>query len=47
MELNIDCDCVQLGLLKFGSEPKFEPELLRTGPKFSSKFSEMPEPNFF
>ena len=25
----------------------FELELLRTGPKFSSKFSEMPEPNFF
>src|ERR1700678_4300382 len=30
---------------KFGSEPKFEPELLRTGPKFSSKFSTFAEPN--
>ena len=41
------CRWYTIGLPKFGSEPKFEPELLRTGPKFGSKFGEMPEPNFF
>ena len=30
---------------KFGPEPKFEPELLRTGPKFSPKFSTFAEPD--
>jgi hypothetical protein len=32
-------------LPKFGPEPKFEPELLRTGPKSSSKFSTFVEPD--
>jgi len=31
---------MSLVMPKFGSEPKFEPELLRTGPKSSSKFRE-------
>ena len=30
---------------KSGPEPKFEPELWRTGPKFSSKFSHFAELN--
>ena len=29
---------VLLGMPQFGSEPKFEPELFGTGPRFSSKF---------
>src|ERR1700733_9024040 len=28
-----------------GSEPKFEPELFRTGPRFGPKFSEIAEPD--
>ena len=32
-------------LPKFGPEPKFEPELLRTGLKSSSKFSTFAEPD--
>src|SRR5271163_2250041 len=28
---------VYLGMPKFGSEPKFEPELFRTGPKFGPR----------
>jgi hypothetical protein len=35
----------QVGLPEFGSEPKFEPELLRTGPKFSSRSGRNAEPN--
>jgi hypothetical protein len=35
----------QLVLPKFSPEPKFEPELLRTGPKSSSKFSPCAEPD--
>jgi hypothetical protein len=27
-----------IGLLQFGSEPKFKPELFQTGPKFGPKF---------
>ena len=34
-----------LVLLKFSPEPKFEPEILRTGPKSSSKFSPCDEPD--
>ena len=34
-----------LVMLKFGSEPWFEPELMRTGPKFTSKFTVLAEPN--
>ena len=30
-----------LGMLKSGSELKFEPELFRTGPKFGPKFSKL------
>ena len=29
---------IHLVLPKFGPEPKFEPELWRTGPKFSPRF---------
>jgi hypothetical protein len=32
---------------QFSSEPKFEPELLRTGPKFSSKFRKCLNRTFF
>src|SRR6267154_5485473 len=35
----------ELVLPQSGSEPRFEPELLRTGPKFGSKSSVRPEPN--
>jgi hypothetical protein len=30
-----------------GSEPKFEPELFRTGPKFSPKFKRFAEPDLW
>lgn len=30
---------------QFGSEPKFEPELLRTGPKFGPRFGGCAEPD--
>ena len=30
---------------QFGSEPKFEPELFRTGPRFGPKFNEITEPD--
>ena len=30
---------------QFGSEPKFEPELFRTGPKFSPRFGGCAEPD--
>src|ERR1700678_469132 len=35
----------RLGMPQFGSEPKFEPELCRTGPKFGSRFGIFVEPN--
>ena len=34
-----------LGMPQFGSEPKFEPELFRTGPKFGPRFSGSAEPD--
>ena len=35
-----------LGMMpQFGSEPKFEPELFRTGPRFGPRFSESTEPH--
>ena len=34
-----------LGMPQFGSEPKFEPELFRTGPKFGPRFGGSAEPN--
>ena len=35
----------RLGMPQFGSEPKFEPELFRTRPKFGSRFDICVEPN--
>jgi hypothetical protein len=32
-------------MLQSGSEPKFEPELFRTGPKFGPKFKRLAELN--
>jgi len=32
-------------MLQFGSEPKFEPELFRTGPKFRPRFGGCTEPD--
>jgi hypothetical protein len=32
-------------MLQFGSEPKFEPELFRTGLKFSPRFGGCAEPD--
>jgi hypothetical protein len=32
-------------MARFGSEPRFEPEPMRTEPKFSSRFGLQPEPN--
>jgi hypothetical protein len=34
-----------LVMARFGSEPRFEPEPMRTEPKFSSRFGLQPEPN--
>ena len=37
--------CVALGMPQFGSEPKFEPELFRTGPRFGPRFGKSAEPD--
>ena len=36
---------MRLVMPQFGPEPKFEPELLRTGPKSGPKFTPRHEPN--
>jgi hypothetical protein len=36
---------VYVAMPQSGSEPKFEPELLRTGPRFGPKFSKIAEPD--
>jgi hypothetical protein len=38
-------DSSQIAMPQSGSEPKFEPELFRTGPKFGPKFKRLAEPN--
>ena len=46
LDVGSDYDSVlALGMPQFGSEPKFEPELFRTGPRFSPRFSESTEPD--
>ena len=36
---------LNLGMPQSGSEPKFEPELFRTGPKFGPRFGWKVEPD--
>jgi hypothetical protein len=36
---------LQLVMPQSGSEPRFEPELFRTGPKSGSRFTYQPEPD--
>jgi hypothetical protein len=45
VELSIVQADIRLVLPQSGSEPKFEPELLRTGPKFGPKFVRETEPD--
>ena len=38
-------DTNNIGMPQSGSEPKFEPELFRTGPKFGPRFNDFAEPD--
>ena len=45
IEKNSPGDLCPLGMLQFSSEPKFEPELFRTGLKFGPRFGWKVEPD--